>query len=416
MNRSISKFPERLPDTLHFKKKKVYEIQLITPLFGGGVEGGKVDSLTPIHGTAIRGQLRFWWRASRGARFETTDALKEEEGKIWGTTDKKSPVSLAVDIVNNGTNKSIKEYSSMRYVLFPFMQEPKRKNNTSTDSEDKKPNDKTVLTNLRFRLILEYPEWADADVEAALWVWINFGGIGARTRRGCGALYCQDLSPAEKERIHDWYRNNLKKYQISLDGTREWATLPERLLVQSQKKNPIDSWQDAVNVLKKFRQGPGPGRAQGRGNRPGKSNWPEAAVIRELAGENKRRQGTLKPVNDWFPRAELGMPIVFQRTLKKDNPELLPENKNRMASPLVLKPLALSAQQAVPIILKLTTPGPGNAELKKLPNNKPVPITEKQIREINPETVPNSPLKRFASRSALEAFLKYAMSEEGGYK
>ena len=43
--------------------------KLITPLYGGGVEAGKTDSVTPIRGTEIRGQLRFWWRAMRGGQF-----------------------------------------------------------------------------------------------------------------------------------------------------------------------------------------------------------------------------------------------------------------------------------------------------------------------------------------------------------
>ena len=39
--------------------------KLITPLFGGGVEAGKNDENIPVNGKCIRGQLRFWWRATR---------------------------------------------------------------------------------------------------------------------------------------------------------------------------------------------------------------------------------------------------------------------------------------------------------------------------------------------------------------
>ena len=38
---------------------QIREYQLITPLFGGGVEAGENDIITPIRGTAIRGGLRF---------------------------------------------------------------------------------------------------------------------------------------------------------------------------------------------------------------------------------------------------------------------------------------------------------------------------------------------------------------------
>src|SRR5579862_2869390 len=58
-----------------------YVIKVVTPLFGGGVDPGENDPHTLIRGTAIRGHLRFWWRATRGARFKDAGELAEEEGK-----------------------------------------------------------------------------------------------------------------------------------------------------------------------------------------------------------------------------------------------------------------------------------------------------------------------------------------------
>lgn len=42
-------------------KTKTYEIEWITPMFGGGAEAGTPDEIFPIRGTEIRGQLEFWW-------------------------------------------------------------------------------------------------------------------------------------------------------------------------------------------------------------------------------------------------------------------------------------------------------------------------------------------------------------------
>lgn len=39
---------------------KKYAIEVITPLFGGGVEAGKNDPITLIRPSSIRGHLRFW--------------------------------------------------------------------------------------------------------------------------------------------------------------------------------------------------------------------------------------------------------------------------------------------------------------------------------------------------------------------
>ncbi len=62
-----------------------YSIQVVTPLFGGGVEPGRNDPVTLIRGAGIRGHLRFWWRATRGASYESEKELRKKEEEIWGT-------------------------------------------------------------------------------------------------------------------------------------------------------------------------------------------------------------------------------------------------------------------------------------------------------------------------------------------
>ncbi len=47
-----------------------YRCTLVTPMYGGGVDAGKVDEDMPIRATAIRGQLRiFWWRIAHSQQF-----------------------------------------------------------------------------------------------------------------------------------------------------------------------------------------------------------------------------------------------------------------------------------------------------------------------------------------------------------
>src|SRR5262249_2156372 len=66
------------------------------PSFGGGVPPVEPDPSYPIRGTAIRGQLQFWWRATRGAVCETTQALIKQQAATWGTTEQASPVEIEV--------------------------------------------------------------------------------------------------------------------------------------------------------------------------------------------------------------------------------------------------------------------------------------------------------------------------------
>src|SRR3954452_25021115 len=75
---------------------RTYRIELITPLFGGGVEAGENDSTMPIRGTSIRGQLQFWWRATRGAACESVEELRRRHRDVWGATDSASPVVVEV--------------------------------------------------------------------------------------------------------------------------------------------------------------------------------------------------------------------------------------------------------------------------------------------------------------------------------
>src|SRR5687767_15431108 len=87
-----------------------YQVSLVTPLFGGGTEAGKPDETLPIRGTSIRGQLQFWWRATRGAAFVTREELFDRHAEIWGTTDRASPVDVDVRDVTASPSKPCAKY------------------------------------------------------------------------------------------------------------------------------------------------------------------------------------------------------------------------------------------------------------------------------------------------------------------
>ena len=64
------------------------ELRLITPMFGGGYKAREVDPLQPIRPAAIRGHLRFWWRATAGARYTSVADLHKAETELWGGASK----------------------------------------------------------------------------------------------------------------------------------------------------------------------------------------------------------------------------------------------------------------------------------------------------------------------------------------
>ena len=60
---------------------EIRKYKVITPLYGGGEETQKPDSVTTVRASEVRGHLRFWWRALHGDW--KLDKLKTEEAKLF---------------------------------------------------------------------------------------------------------------------------------------------------------------------------------------------------------------------------------------------------------------------------------------------------------------------------------------------
>lgn len=181
------KVPEKAPMRAGYIVQ-TREYELITPLFGGGVEPGNADPVTTVRAIEIRGHLRFWWRATRGGQSDgDLSKLKKAEDELWGTASS-----------GNATLPS-------KVIVQAFATNPGRKFIAKTDRgevvdvfDPKSPFGyaafplrdlrKYVIEGVKFKLTIQYPSAARTDVEAALWAWETFGGLGGRTRRGFGAI------------------------------------------------------------------------------------------------------------------------------------------------------------------------------------------------------------------------------------
>lgn len=404
-----------------------FQISLITPLFGGGAEPGKTDEVFAIRGTSIRGQLQFWWRATRGGRSENHRDLFARHAEIWGTTERASPVEIAIRDVTTKPARSCARYewnlnaqggrggwrliweppfasSSLPYALFSFQGKQPASHNG-----DPEESPASFIESASFTLRLRYPEEFSEDVETTVWAWVNFGGLGARTRRGCGALSCKHFVPEGIGDIERWFK------KASLDsGSRapDWPTLPCSILVGSREQSPVDAWKKAIGLLQSFRQGEEVGRNKGNNKRPGRSRWPEPETIRRVTARRSPQHAKLAHIPvDAFPRAEFGLPIVFHFQGQGEPPDtvLYPSGAERMASPLILKPLGLANGNAVPLIMRLVAPPLTSVELKRGSNALELPETT-VVRASRLATYRDSPLSASESGSAVEAFLLYAGS------
>lgn len=357
--------------------------KLITPLFGGGVVAAETDPVTPIRGTEIRGHLRFWWRATRGGQFNgSLEDMKAFEDKLWGAaanttkkSDRTEPVQIAVEIISDGQADSPFELVPNKrgqyqprprkgsvvpaYAAFPL--QPTREEAIA------RAKPKTVQVGVEFRLTISYPKDKDMgkEVEAAVWAWETFGGIGARTRRGFGALQCTEVNgntdtclAPNSNQIEGQIKTKLKQYVATGNMHKDIPhLLPEsaKFKVTEKQKDAPAAWNFLINRLRGFRQ-------DRRGSKYGPSLWPEPNAIRSLA--KKPTKGT--PIEK-FPRARFGLPILFHFPQERNLEDATLNGAGdveRFSSPLILRPLSCT-DGAVGLALILAGPiGPPSDELE----------------------------------------------------
>lgn len=379
------------------KETRDYAIQLMTPLFGGGVEAGKPDPMFPIRGTSIRGQLRTWWRIAYG--YSLGDGMWQREEEVFGSTE--FPSALTINVLDQPIVQMVDpdygdRFGPIAYALFAAVENKQKvAKEGGVFRLQLSWNDKTGLANRRAaqneqrRKDRKPPLPAvindiSADVEVALRAWVTFGGIGARTRRGCGAVFCEHL------------------------GQSSLPSIPGKILLGQPHATALEAWKHSLRVYQSFRQSPrGKTHAKTIQTRngpktiqvPGRSHWPEADSIRQITGcslkparetpngqppadENANDHSTPvvpSEVLPAFPKAMLGLPINFH--FAADGPgKSAPGSANkdpqgvqlvavapdasgalqrldRMASPIITRPLRIDAKwHPAVVILDRHTP------------------------------------------------------------
>lgn len=377
-------------------------LEVTTPILGGGYKTREIDNDDVIRGPSIRGQLRFWWRALYGSAWATPEELYERESKIWGKaasdndkTGGRSKVELRVVLERKGKTDATPinlDKTPGAYALWPARENKKAKVGPAPRRQP----------GTQFRLLVRVPHDIESQVRNSIRAWILFGGYGSRTRRGLGSLTVranpQDWLPEEPTRdsIEKLFGVDIFETPDSTPGDVPWLG-GSSLRVGGPTDNPTNAekaWTIALGWLKEFRQGVHgaegnrarePGDGKPLPNRPSISNWPEPDKIRHLT--KKIRSHTPKhnerPV---WPRASFGLPINgrFQTQDRHGNRNGYDEPKrfeirwrrgndefDRLASPLILKPLPLANGTFVPCALWLNRayPKDGEVHVKGLRNS-----------------------------------------------
>ncbi|HTU89716.1 MAG TPA: RAMP superfamily CRISPR-associated protein, partial [Gemmataceae bacterium] len=343
--------------------------------------------------------------------------------------------------------------AALPYALFPFQGElppPKKNESVSVPSA-------ACIQKANFRLTIRCPEDLWTQVEPAVWAWVNFGGLGSRTRRGCGAIKgrevevdeggsilrtIKELAPKDAADLAAMW----KKYVPKPYPVREWPTMPSQFLCHPNSGKLFEQWNRVIGLLRDFRQKAGGSPGHPRPPGPDRSWYPEPDTIRRITGDCSAGHDPSShlsggnPLPDGFPRAEFGLPIVFkfiddkngdpQRTTLHPyvggtaedrgtprSPDIHitgGEIKDRMASPLILKPLALATDGALAVILPMQTSGVGHVAIVDESGADRTPRHTVPIRDATLVGYPDSPIRGLSTTgSALEAFLNLAVLSAG---
>ena len=393
------------------------ELKVVTFIQGGGISWSEddltkhvkhIDPVTPIRGSAIRGHLRFWWRATHGCKAESIKAMRERESKLWGSSSQAGLVSLKVQgkpgVSEVALYKNVAAKTSGKFNPKPAAGhetiayagigvQPKGGQTQQPSDGVVTKVDGAVSLTLSFDALTTKEE--RTQVLDALQAWRLFGGLGGRTRRGYGTIAIGETTDfrhkAPTEFLEGFTSKNTLRLVPSLHNAscrlNPKATTAER------------AWKAAIGALQSFRQGPGVGRNPGQ-SRPGRSRWPEPDEVRRLTGTNDQQHKPEHVVRK-FPRARFGMPIIFHFQSRDDPKDttLKPANYERMASPLIVKAVATSDGYC-PLALVLTVPGADDVALVLNANPRDhkvnASLTDDEARNIKPmEQLGSDPLAAF---------------------
>lgn len=333
----------------------VLKLKLVTPLFGGGFEARNVDELVPVRAAAIRGNLRYWWRATAGARYATPKELYEAETALWGGAARiiekegrevvvgegrvqLSVVCLPLDRRNltridradvpryarailiqekSATEKRIR--SEARNENWPKHRLDEALRNASQQIEDERDlMYPWVLPSCEFTLGLAMIDGTPIpqEVLGALRAFIDFGGVGGRCQRGFGSLVEVSRSPSSA--TNGWPPPPGPPAECWHETPGCSSLVGATLFTGAASNSPVEAWKAAVQILEHFRRAELPGYRRPATGVPSHTSWPEADMIRALLNPPVARLGLARPPGALpvFPRAELGLPLTFQSQKK----------------------------------------------------------------------------------------------------
>ena len=352
--------------------RTILSLETITPLFGGSAKAGYIDKTNPIRAASIRGHLRFWWRALFGTRYATTKDLFTAEEILWGSSEKPGLVSLKVLEAGRvekevkpsdfGSDERTKKNPPEAYFLFPF---------TEPNTGSEKPGAQKVSFTIELTCHAPPDQLEDLQkqVESTLRAWVTLGGIGVRTRRGLGALRATSNEerwlPSNVDTLGSWLGLSEKASTGAAMAEPEFPVLAGAKAVfgpdlsntakSGSGVEVLRAWRELAKFWARFRKGHFADDDSGYQPMAG-AIWPDHRELLRLSRLGSSGSGELKQAKPFW-----GLPIVYQGLGKeafKGTIEAVAPNGSRMASPVILKPVAFANGEIRPMVLVLKAPKP----------------------------------------------------------
>ena len=204
-----------------------FDVEVVTPMFLGGANTTDAE----LRVSSIKGMLRFWRRATCG--IESLDEMKQEEAKIFGSTDQKASFSMSLEGLNNtkAINSNLPpgkkfqvEGKTFRIGIIDYLAFGIRDHREGYTR-------KHFPSGSQFRLKFNfYNRDYKQSVLNALYSFIDNGGLGAKSRNGFGSLCLR-----EKYENNMQFKGSLKNYLALsnnsklFDGVNEYSKWEEAL-------------------------------------------------------------------------------------------------------------------------------------------------------------------------------------------
>jgi CRISPR-associated protein Cmr1 len=219
-------------------EEKIYELEVVTPLFLGGADPQKAELRT----APFKAAMRFWWRAIYGS--DDIAEMKKRESEIFGDTEKKSNFSITVSpqstverLKNLTGGKTYpvtsSKFAGTRYLnILDYLAY-----GVCTYDRNTRGNVYTrafIEPGTKFSITLKYPKNKKAEILKSFEAMVHFGGVGSKSRNGFGSLYCNNLENTMK--IEDFKTSPLKSYTS--------FSSQSRLLKDFQEET---TWQDSLS-------------------------------------------------------------------------------------------------------------------------------------------------------------------------